>query len=220
MDSKTYTKNAIKTESVPATLEINQISLYYFFEAAIAAAELANQLKRKLYYGKPIEREKIKPVLATLLDAASWLDDLSESGAINDRLTADNFANVIKTSIKHFPPGDPLDPLDPSMLGIDLDRVNARLLHAALGVFSESGEMLEALKKQYETGELDAVNFAEEVGDTQWYTAIACDAMGVDLDAIRVKNIAKLAKRYPDRFCAEAALNRDVAAERATLEAP
>ncbi len=79
--------------------------------------------------------------------------------------------------------------------------------------------MVEAIKKQYETGELDVVNFGEELGDCDWYKAIGHDASGVSEEEARVKNIAKLhKKRYKNGFSEDAAINRDLTGERAILE--
>ena len=47
---------------------------------------------------------------------------------------------------------------------------NVRILHAAIGCVTESGELLDALKKQIFYGrELDVVNVKEEAGDILWY---------------------------------------------------
>ena len=56
---------------------------------------------------------------------------------------------------------------------------NIRLLHAGIGLATESGEFLDALKKAIFYGkELDRVNLQEEIGDLLWYCAIALDELG------------------------------------------
>lgn len=96
---------------------------------------------------------------------------------------------------------------------------NHDLLHAALGLSTEVGEFLDVLKKQHAYGKpIDAVNLREELGDIMWYCVLACRALGITLEDAASINIAKLAKRYPDRFSAESALNRDLAGERSVLE--
>ena len=93
------------------------------------------------------------------------------------------------------------------------------LLHAGFGLASEAGEYIDVLKKQHAYGKpLDLVNLREEIGDILWYCAIACRGLGITLEDAAQVNIAKLAQRFPDRFTAEAALNRDLPAERAVLE--
>lgn len=95
---------------------------------------------------------------------------------------------------------------------------NLRIAHGAIGMFGESGEILEALLKQIRTGELDLVNTAEELGDSDWYKAIIHDETGVTEEQVREKVIAKLKQRFGEKFSAEAALNRDTDAERKVLE--
>jgi len=56
------------------------------------------------------------------------------------------------------------------------EKLNDRLLHAAIGMQTELGEMFEALfLKTRDGSELDIVNLREELGDVMWYLAIACD---------------------------------------------
>ena len=93
-----------------------------------------------------------------------------------------------------------------------------RLLHAAMGLTTEAGEFLDALKKHLFYGKpLDLVNLREEIGDIMWYLAIACSALGTDFETEQARNIAKLRKRYPEKFDAVQAVERDLAAERAIL---
>lgn len=94
-----------------------------------------------------------------------------------------------------------------------------RLLHAAIGLATESGEIQDQLKKAIFYGKpLDKVNLAEELGDVFWYMAIMSDALQVSFAEIMAKNIAKLKARYGDKFTENAALHRDIPAERAILE--
>jgi len=94
-----------------------------------------------------------------------------------------------------------------------------RLLHAALGLTTESGEFADAIKKNIFYGEkLDSVNLQEELGDLLWYIVIGANAIGVSLEEIAAKNIAKLKVRYPDKFKESKAIDRDLDSERETLE--
>lgn len=96
---------------------------------------------------------------------------------------------------------------------------NARLLHAAIGLCTEAGELQDALKRELIYGKaMDRVNIIEELSDLAWYLNLAIAAVGSSWEEVFEKNIAKLKKRFPDKFTQEAALNRDLAAERATLE--
>jgi NTP pyrophosphatase (non-canonical NTP hydrolase) len=96
---------------------------------------------------------------------------------------------------------------------------NIRLLHAAIGVSTEAGELLDSLKKAIFYGrELDVVNFKEEIGDILWYLAIAYDELDGTFENSMDVNIAKLKARYGDKFDAARALKRDLATERKILE--
>ena len=94
-----------------------------------------------------------------------------------------------------------------------------RLLHGAMGVVTEAGELMDALKKQVFYGtEPDKVNIKEEIGDLFWYIGILCDTLNVTFEEIFETNIAKLKARYGDKFGETQALNRDLKKEREILE--
>lgn len=94
-----------------------------------------------------------------------------------------------------------------------------RLLHAALGMQTESAEFSDALKKSLFYGKpLDVVNLKEELGDMFWYIAIAIDELDSDINSEMTRVINKLKLRYPDKFTSDKALNRDLDAERKLLE--
>lgn len=104
--------------------------------------------------------------------------------------------------------------------GKDLDAGDlGRLLHGLLGMCTETGEAQDMVKKALIYGKpFDKINVLEECGDVLWYIALALDACGFTMEQAMERNIEKLKKRFPDRFTEAAALNRDLAAERAALE--
>lgn len=94
-----------------------------------------------------------------------------------------------------------------------------RLLHAGIGLSTESGEFLDALKKHIFYGkELDKVNLGEEIGDLFWYIAIVCDELGISIEDTMQNNIDKLQARYGDKFSEDSAENRNLEKERNILE--
>ncbi len=93
---------------------------------------------------------------------------------------------------------------------------NTRIFHSIVGIATESTELLEALDLYGVRP--DNVNILEEFGDIAWYTALGIDELGGDWENILEKNIDKLRARYPEKFTSEAAINRDLDAERAILE--
>lgn len=94
-----------------------------------------------------------------------------------------------------------------------------RLLHAGMGLSTEAGEFLDALKKHIFYGkELDRVNLAEEMGDVFWYCAIVASELGINFEDVMDKNIEKLKARYGEKFTEEKADTRDLEKERSILE--
>lgn len=95
----------------------------------------------------------------------------------------------------------------------------ARLLHGALGVGTEGGELENALKRAlFYKKPIDKLNVLEEIGDTLWYLAILIDALGSSFEEAFERNIAKLRARYPEKFDETRAIVRDLDAERKALE--
>jgi NTP pyrophosphatase (non-canonical NTP hydrolase) len=94
-----------------------------------------------------------------------------------------------------------------------------RLLHSGIGMATEAGEFLDALKKHIFYGkELDRVNLKEELGDLFWYMAIACDELDIEFEPIMERNIEKLKARYGEKFSETRAEKRDLKRERVILE--
>jgi len=96
--------------------------------------------------------------------------------------------------------------------------VSPNLIHAALGIASESGELFEEyFNASLEGREVNKVNLAEEAGDIMWYLAMLLREVDVSFEDVAAKNIAKLQKRFPDKFSKDNALNRDLDEEQKVL---
>ena len=103
--------------------------------------------------------------------------------------------------------------------GAGIDYNKERLLHACMGMQTETAEFTDALKKSLFYGKtLDTVNLKEELGDLLWYVSIAMDELGTTYEAEMQRVINKLKLRYPENFTEEDATNRDLVAERKLLE--
>lgn len=95
----------------------------------------------------------------------------------------------------------------------------ARIVHAVFGLSTETGEMIDNVKRHVFYGAaLDVANLKEEAGDLCWYLAILFDELGTNFDEVMATNIAKLRARYPAKFDAGQAVNRNLDAERGALE--
>jgi len=96
---------------------------------------------------------------------------------------------------------------------------NIRLLHGGMGISTEAGELLDALKKHIFYGKkLDYVNISEELGDILYYISICMNVLGISFEEVMEKNIEKLKARYPEKFTEDKAINRDLDTERKILE--
>lgn len=90
-----------------------------------------------------------------------------------------------------------------------------RLLHAAMGMVTETGEFVSELKKHVFYGkDLDWLNLFEEIGDLFWYIAVALDALNCDWETVMEMNVRKLQQRYKrQEFSGVEAISRDVVKE-------
>ena len=79
-----------------------------------------------------------------------------------------------------------------------------RLLTAALGLASESGEFVEIVKKMFLQGkpasEDNIFHMKRELGDIMWYWATACMALKLDPYEVIKENQDKLEARYGAKF--------------------
>lgn len=84
-----------------------------------------------------------------------------------------------------------------------------RLIHGALGLSGEAGEVTDMIKKHVIYGkDLDVDHLKKECGDVLWYMAVILDAIGSSFEEVMAMNIAKLDARYPNGFTEQAALDR------------
>ena len=94
-----------------------------------------------------------------------------------------------------------------------------RLLHAVMGLETEVGELMDALKKHIFYGKpLDVTNVVEECGDLTWYLSVLLDELGYSFETVWERNITKLKARYGEKFSEEGALHRNLEQEREVLE--
>lgn len=98
----------------------------------------------------------------------------------------------------------PKDPKDNRIAALPM------LVNAALGLCGESGEFADQLKKfAFQGHKLNREHLEKELGDILWYVALACDALGTDMETVMMKNVIKLQSRYPDGFDPERSQNRE-----------
>ncbi len=79
-----------------------------------------------------------------------------------------------------------------------------RLLTAALGLGSETGEFVEIVKKMILQGKPasddNIFHMKRELGDIMWYWTTACASLGLDPFEVISENQKKLEARYGEKF--------------------
>ena len=95
------------------------------------------------------------------------------------------------------------------------DTKEMMLLHAALGICGEAGELGDAIKKSVIYGKpLDTANVIEELGDLRFYMEALAGILELRENSIIQHNVDKLSKRYKElKYSNEAAIAREDKAE-------
>lgn len=71
------------------------------------------------------------------------------------------------------------------------------LIHMAMGVAGEAGELLDAIKKHtIYRKPIDLHHVVEELGDLEFFMAGIRQLLGIDRDLVLRSNVQKLTKRY------------------------
>ena len=83
------------------------------------------------------------------------------------------------------------------------------LLHLALGISGEAGEIVDPIKKHFAYDQiLDLENMIEELGDMEFYLEALRQELGISRETILAANIAKLQRRYEAGYSDKAAAER------------
>lgn len=84
-----------------------------------------------------------------------------------------------------------------------------QILHAAIGISGEAGELLDAVKKLWAYNKpLDISNVREELGDILFYIRALCQALEISEESCMRDTVSKLNKRYPEGYTDAAAQTR------------
>lgn len=188
MDFNQFKGDALRTESIVDEAIANRALFAHAINLAIASTEIMDQIKKNIFYGRPLEAGVMASAIRQAQESSNLL------------LYSEGVANDTNTGVLH-------------------ENLSPRVLHGIIGKFTEAGELLQAITAVLNGEKMDVVNIAEELGDDQWYNAILADELNLDMGGIQNTVIAKLRKRYPEKFTQEAANDRDLAGERAVLEA-
>lgn len=196
MDLEKYIGLATRTESHLKNLEVNPQLVVNLLALFTASGRMLDQLKKHTFYNKEYDVDQFNGDYQMLV---TTLHHLTHKSFQLNGTSKDMGEEPIK-------------------------EVNPRLFHAIIGIATESTELCEALYDiMTRRKEVDLINLREEIGDISWYIAVFFDTLkelGCEekWEETLVKNIAKLKKRYPEKFTSEKAINRDTESERKILE--
>lgn len=130
----------------------------------------------------------LEPLLSVLFDNADPIDFVGERQADGSYI---NYPTFVGTLAK------------------DMGGHYADLMHMAVGVAGEAGELLDALKKCWVYGkEMDRDNVIEELGDLEFYMQGLRLLIGASRDEVLQANYVKLKQRYGDSYTDEKAIDR------------
>lgn len=110
--------------------------------------------------------------------------------------------------MNHISPNEYQEEAMRTASGMDYSKC-PQIVNACLGMAGESGEVSDLVKKHIFQGHaLDREHFIKELGDVQWYIALAAHCVDATLEEVMLANVEKLQKRYPNGFEAERSIHR------------
>ncbi len=128
-----------------------------------------------------------------VINEAKWLDVAKKEAIYNKRMGMVFYPEDKLKKLKKLRP-------TPSQ---------CELLHAAIGIAGEAGELLDAVRKHVFDGQpLDEDNVIEELGDLCFYLEAAMQVMNAFRYEIEQENQAKLSKRYEGGYSDQQAQER------------
>jgi hypothetical protein len=174
----------------------------------------ANATASNQFHGGKVPLSYFQGVVANAILALKLLDGIKKTLFYGRELVG-----TTGESIPFHLNGQDLCDSLPKRLGVDDEAKAELIIHAIVGKATECGELLELLRDVlFNDALFDDVHFIEEIGDGQWYDAIGLKAIDATIDECQRRNIAKLRRRFPDKFTEYDANNRDLFAERKALE--
>ena len=90
-----------------------------------------------------------------------------------------------------------------------LGTMDCHLIHMALGISGEAGELLDSIKKTtMYCKPIDIDNIVEELGDLEFYMEGLRNSLNITREQVLEQNISKLRTRYGDKYSNKAAQDR------------
>lgn len=89
----------------------------------------------------------------------------------------------------------------------EIGPINIEILHAALGLCEEAGEVASLIKKNIFYGQaIDTNKMLGELGDTLHYLTRLAHLLNYSMPTVMDANVSKLDKRFPNGYSNEAAI--------------
>jgi NTP pyrophosphatase (non-canonical NTP hydrolase) len=162
-------KPGIKIKEEITSREIQ--TLFYLLTICVESAKLLDTYKKVVIYRKPLDETKICSEISELSNHLELFEN-----NIHERTEVEPDAKTLKENITP---------------------IQAHMLHMALGVFGEGGELLDTILNHIFYKEpIDLENIIEELGDGEFYNEGIRQIFNLVREGILNKNIEKLSKRY------------------------
>ena len=172
--------------------------------------------KSDKFYGGQVALDDLQRAIDDVIVAGNKLDAIKKAlfyGKVYPRTDERYAKSCVDIAVDWFTPETQTTP---AFMWHETAAID--IIHAIIGKATEAVEGLELLSRTIKTKIFDPVNAKEETFDGQWYDAILCNAIGITFEDGQRNNIAKLRKRFGDKFSEYDAVNRDLGAEREVLE--
>ncbi len=187
-----YVELALRTESKRFDTEnVPAADAAFVLQLVVTVSEMADVLKRALFYGKPLDEEKMSRALTVLSGFMAPRGNELSAGASWEKVDR-QLVHAILGKISET--GEIALALDQTFYGHPFDLNN---------LFEEQGDLC-----WYDALLFDACrNRLDPACSSRW-----------NYGAVQAANIAKLTARYPEKFTTEKAHNRDLAAEAKAMD--
>lgn len=90
---------------------------------------------------------------------------------------------------------------DPNHILLELDTTQTSLIHGALGLAGEAGELIDLIKKNtMYSKKLDIDEVINELGDVEYFLSVIRQALRISREEVLLANVEKLEARHPSGY--------------------
>ena len=195
MTPEQYIKNVLRSES-PSFDIIDTRILHGVIGCCTEAGELLEAVRQSMFYEGYLDKVNLKEEVGDML---WYIGVILDACHLKFEVLTDK-----NTTLQ-------VNPLQQTL--------NTVIYHSVIGCCIESGNMLDVIKKSlFYSRELYISDIKYKLISIMWNIRIILEINQWTLEEVMELNIAKLKKRYPEQFTSKHAIDRDLKAERKTLE--